>query len=290
MFEFWLEYMFIPTTAHVNRPLLLILDGHSSHVSLKILDLLKQNRIICLLLPSHTTHALQPLDVVVFSSVKSYWSAIVKNHLKNGNKGVKNHEFARLMKKLFVDKLAFSPCRIVSSFARAGKLEFDDLMPRYSFPSFTGVWPFDDNAMREKVARNSTIPSVTSSSPPHPNNILYPRAVSSTASQPDSLHSTWSFPESAPEVVAASTTAFDDDPFSADFSPVSRIAALLPTAFVNDDVPSASSTDPPSYHTLQTCALDLTFKSRTKKKKVPTAPHALDVSKQLLFEPGLFST
>ena len=36
MYEYWLEQMFIPSTAHLIRPLLLIIDGHASHLSLKI--------------------------------------------------------------------------------------------------------------------------------------------------------------------------------------------------------------------------------------------------------------
>jgi hypothetical protein len=120
MYEFWLENVFIPATAHVNRPLLLIIDGHASHISLKILNLLRSNQIICLMLPSHSTHALQPLDVVVFSSVKRDWTKLVTNHFKDGFKSIRNSDFPGLMKKLFIDKAAFSPARIVSSFARAG--------------------------------------------------------------------------------------------------------------------------------------------------------------------------
>lgn len=121
MFEFWLENLFISSTSHLNRPLLLIVDGHASHLSLKIINILRSNQIICLMLPSHSTHALQPLDIVVFSSVKNDWSKIVRNHLKDGNKSIKNHQFPHLLKKLFIDKAAFSRTRIVSSFARAGK-------------------------------------------------------------------------------------------------------------------------------------------------------------------------
>jgi len=121
MFEYWLESIFIPSTAHIGRPLLLIFDGYSSHVSLKIVNLLKDNSIICLMLPSHTTHALQPVDIVLFNSVKNDWLKIVKNHLKEGNKSIKNSDFPRLMKKLFVEKKAFCPTRIVSSFSRSGK-------------------------------------------------------------------------------------------------------------------------------------------------------------------------
>jgi hypothetical protein len=123
MYEFWLENVFIPTTAHIQRPLLLVIDGHTSHVSLKILNLLRSNQIICLMLPSHCTHALQPLDVVVFSSVKQDWTKLVTNHFKDGHKSIRNSDFPGLMKKLFVDKAAFSSGRIVSSFARAGKIK-----------------------------------------------------------------------------------------------------------------------------------------------------------------------
>jgi DDE superfamily endonuclease len=121
MYEYWLENLFIPATAHLNRPLLLIIDGHASHISLKVLNLLRANQIICLILPSHSTHALQPLDVVVFNIVKQNWSAIVRNHLKHGHKTVKNSDFARLMNKLFIDTVAFTPSKIVSSFSRAGE-------------------------------------------------------------------------------------------------------------------------------------------------------------------------
>ena len=122
MYEYWLEHLFIPSTAHLNRPLLLIIDGHASHFSLKIINLLRTNQIICLMLPSHSTHALQPLDVVVFNCVKNDWTKLVKNHLKDGYKSIKNGDFPRLIKKLFVDKAAFSTTRIVSSFVRAGRL------------------------------------------------------------------------------------------------------------------------------------------------------------------------
>ena len=70
MFEYWLEEMFVPSTAQINRPLLSVMDDYLSHVSLKIFNL-KQNRIVCLILPPHTTHDLQPLDLLLFNSVKN---------------------------------------------------------------------------------------------------------------------------------------------------------------------------------------------------------------------------
>ena len=65
-FNFFLEQ--IPPA----RPVLLIQDGHSSHISLELIDLAKQNDVhLCL--PSHPTHVLQALDVGVFSSFKLVW-------------------------------------------------------------------------------------------------------------------------------------------------------------------------------------------------------------------------
>ena len=46
MFQDWLEEMFILLTAHINQSLLLVMDGYSSHVSQRINNLLKQNRIV----------------------------------------------------------------------------------------------------------------------------------------------------------------------------------------------------------------------------------------------------
>ena len=115
--------MFIPTTAHLKRPLLLIMDGHNAHINLKVIRLMKENEIVCLILPPHCTHGLQPIDVVLFNNVKIDWSSIVRNHFKDGNKTIRNTDIPRLMKKLFIEKQSFSTTRIVSSFSRAG--EFD---------------------------------------------------------------------------------------------------------------------------------------------------------------------
>ena len=42
---------------------LLIVDGHSSHVYMAFVDWADEHGIILLILPLHTTHRLQPLDV-----------------------------------------------------------------------------------------------------------------------------------------------------------------------------------------------------------------------------------
>ena len=61
-----------------DHPIMLLTDGHKSHLTLDVVDLCIQNKIILFCLPPHTTHALQPLDVAVFKSLKYYFSKTVR--------------------------------------------------------------------------------------------------------------------------------------------------------------------------------------------------------------------
>ena len=48
----------------------MILDGHKSHISLKVLMTTKEHGIDMISLPSHTSHALKPLDIACFRPFK----------------------------------------------------------------------------------------------------------------------------------------------------------------------------------------------------------------------------
>ena len=56
------------------RPLLLLLDGHSSHYKPEVLRFAKESDVIVMTLSPHTSHALQPLDVAVHRSLKQHWA------------------------------------------------------------------------------------------------------------------------------------------------------------------------------------------------------------------------
>ena len=55
------------------HPVLLLQDGHASHISIKLIKLAKENDIHFLCLPSHSTLISQPLDVGVFKSFKCHF-------------------------------------------------------------------------------------------------------------------------------------------------------------------------------------------------------------------------
>ncbi|XP_072398250.1 uncharacterized protein [Diabrotica undecimpunctata] len=57
-----------------NRVLRLV-DNHESHISVEVIRLCRENGIVLLSFPPHTTHRLQPLDVGVYSPFKTYLAA-----------------------------------------------------------------------------------------------------------------------------------------------------------------------------------------------------------------------
>ena len=71
LFEAWLMEHFLQC-AVLLCPLLLLLDGHSIHYQRDVVRYAKENNVIILCLPPHTTHETQPLDCGVFAPLKSH--------------------------------------------------------------------------------------------------------------------------------------------------------------------------------------------------------------------------
>ena len=48
------------------------------HINIDVIDVCRENDVILFCLPPHTTHALQPLDVSVFKSLKDSFAKAVR--------------------------------------------------------------------------------------------------------------------------------------------------------------------------------------------------------------------
>jgi hypothetical protein len=74
LFSAWISH-FIESVRRVDEISpsshhLLVLDGHNSHITLDVVHEAKRAGLDLITLPSHTSHALQPLDVCIFKPFK----------------------------------------------------------------------------------------------------------------------------------------------------------------------------------------------------------------------------
>lgn len=102
-----------------ERPALLLMDNHESHLSIKGLDFLKENGVVVLTFPPHCTHRLQPLDRSVFAALKKQINNAFSNHLRQ-------HPAIPITVKripnIIVKALenSFTPSNIISGFLKTG--------------------------------------------------------------------------------------------------------------------------------------------------------------------------
>ena len=110
---------------HVSvRPIVLLVDGHSSHIDLHTSTFCKENRILLYCLPPHSSHLTQPLDVSFFKPLKSAWGKACSSYcVTNPGFQVTKHEFAQVFREAWVSSTRMST--IVSGFREAGLCPFN---------------------------------------------------------------------------------------------------------------------------------------------------------------------
>jgi hypothetical protein len=64
-----------------GKKAILVLDGHSAHLSMEAIEYAMEHSIELICLPPHTTHRLQPLDTHVNKVLKTYWRNELGVHL-----------------------------------------------------------------------------------------------------------------------------------------------------------------------------------------------------------------
>ena len=101
-----------------RRPILLLLDGHSTHFELRSLQFAKENNII-FCLPPHTTHVCQPLDCSLFKPLKEHSrQECHKFYQKNPGSVISKFNFCKIFQPAWLKAIA--PSNIVAGFKQAG--------------------------------------------------------------------------------------------------------------------------------------------------------------------------
>ena len=123
LFYFWLKEHFI-LNAISHRPLLLLLDGHSSHFEPNTIQHARDNEIIIFCLPPHTTHECQPLDCSLFGPLKKHWQeACHKFYQHNPGKVISKVKFNSVFRNAWLN--AVTPSNICGGFRKAGVYPFN---------------------------------------------------------------------------------------------------------------------------------------------------------------------
>ncbi|CAF3053425.1 unnamed protein product [Rotaria sp. Silwood2] len=120
----WFSRQFLPAIKSIKRPVILIYDGHYTHISTRIIKMAMNNDVIIECLPPHTTTILQPLDLVTLTKVKTAWRQLLRKHnLQTNSAPIDKVKFALLIKELWENHLLKSHCQ--GGFSRAGIFPFD---------------------------------------------------------------------------------------------------------------------------------------------------------------------
>ena len=102
---------------------LLILDGHESHISTQFEQFCKDNKIITLCMPPHSSHILQPLDVSCFGPLKTAYGRQVENYMRRYINHITKVEFLPAFKEAW--KATFTKENICAGFRGAGLVPYD---------------------------------------------------------------------------------------------------------------------------------------------------------------------
>lgn len=102
---------------------LLVLDGHESHHSYEFEEYCKDNAIITLCMPAHSSHILQPLDVGCFGPLKRAYGKQIEDLVRMHINHITKVEFLTAFKDAFY--ASFSEENVRGGFRGAGLVPFD---------------------------------------------------------------------------------------------------------------------------------------------------------------------
>lgn len=150
----YLPFIAKQTRCSKENKVLLILDNHSSHISLESIEFCRSVGIVVLTLPPHTSHRMQPLDRTVYGPLKAYYNASLDSWQRNHpGREVTIYDVASLSSNPFT--LAMSKSNITSGFKSTGISPFNP-----------DVFTEQDFVMAE-VTDQPLLPETSQIVPPH---------------------------------------------------------------------------------------------------------------------------
>ena len=104
---------------------LILYDRHKSHISLTLSDWAKKHNVTLFVLPPHSSHLTQPLDVAVFGLFKAIYNSECQAYMKKfPGANITSYQIAELTNKPYLK--ALSAENLISAFRRTGIHPFNN--------------------------------------------------------------------------------------------------------------------------------------------------------------------
>lgn len=167
VFKTYLEKHFLKYVCHEKsgNTLLILFDGHRSHISLTLQQWAESKNIILFILPPHCSHILQPLDIGCFGPLKACYNREAQLYMRK-NPGCKITKFNIGQLSCSAYQKGLSPHNLTSSFKKSGIYPFNpkaidtsELAPATIYHKEMN----DDNILGETEAAFNPMPGITNS-------------------------------------------------------------------------------------------------------------------------------
>ena len=149
----WWQNYFLSTSASYKshmlcfpeQPALLLLDNHDSHMSY-LIAAAKEMGLQILTIPQYISNKLQPLDVTIYLSLKSYFYQAIENLVRNhSGEPVTEYKISELLGVAFPK--ALMPLNIMSHFPKVGIYPFNPDALQEFYDASVDLWADTDNSL-----------------------------------------------------------------------------------------------------------------------------------------------
>lgn len=126
LFTMWFKHFLEAVKPSASFPVLLILDGHSSHMrNIELIDLARKNHVHLLSIPPHSSHKIQPLDKTFMGPLKKYLTEEIRCWMKINARPLTHFDITEVLGRAYLR-------------AQSGEIAVK------GFQS-TGIYPFNRN-------------------------------------------------------------------------------------------------------------------------------------------------
>ena len=103
LFAQWFRHFMDTVKPSASSPVLLVLDGHYSHTrNLEVVNMARENHVVIISLPPHSTHKLQPLDKTFMGALKAYYSEKIRQWIRHNHRALSQYDIGELLGKAYL--------------------------------------------------------------------------------------------------------------------------------------------------------------------------------------------